>query len=92
MNESYSPPPVEENTNVHGVKPKKKKKCKKRKTLSGDDSQGSPKETKLLAMEARRKQGAGLVSKYKVGDRVKFVSDEGGRMAFRLGSGIDPTR
>jgi hypothetical protein len=69
MNESSSPsPPVETNTCEHGVKTKKKKKCKKRKTLSGDDTQGSPQENKLLALEARRKEGAGLVPKYKVGD------------------------
>ena len=83
MNESSSSsPPVEANTCVHGVKTKKKKKCKKRKTLSGDDTQGSPKETKLLALEARRKQGAGLVPKYKIGDRVKFVNDEGDEWLF----------
>ena len=50
--------------------------------MSGDDTQGSPKETKLLALEARRKQGAGLVPKYKIGDRVKFVNDEGDEWLF----------
>ncbi len=64
------------------MKTKKKKKCKKRKTLSGDDTQGSPQENKLLALEARRKEGAGLAPKYKVGDRVKFSKNEGGEWLF----------
>jgi hypothetical protein len=58
------------------------KKCKKRKTLSGNDTQGNPQENKLLVLEARRKEGAGLVPKYKVGDRVKFSNDEGDEWLF----------
>ena len=50
--------------------------------MSGDDTQGSPKETTLLALEARRKQGAGLVPKYKIGDRVKFLNEEGDEWLF----------
>jgi hypothetical protein len=41
---SSNPPKLlseEANTCVHGVKTKKKKECKKRKTLSGNDAQGS---------------------------------------------------
>ena len=79
---SNSSPSIETNTCEHGVKMNKKKKCKKRKTLSGNDTQASPKETKLLALEDRRNQGAGLVPKYKVGDRVKFSQYEGGEWLF----------
>ena len=79
---SNSSPPIETNTCEHGVKMKKKKKCKKRKTLSGNDTQASPKETKLLALEDRRNQGAGLVPKYKVGDRVKFSQYKEGEWLF----------
>ena len=50
--------------------------------MSGDETQGNPKETKLLVLEARRKQGAELVPKYKIGDRVKFVNDEGDEWLF----------
>ncbi len=48
------------------MKTKKQKKCKKRKTLSDVD-----------VMEARRKEGAGLVPKQEVGVLVKFASEDG---------------
>ncbi len=83
MNESSSSsPPIETNVCEHGVKTKKKKKCKKRKTSNVNDTQGSPQENNLMALEARRKEGAGLVPKYKVGDRVKFSNYEGGEWLF----------
>ncbi len=63
---SSSTLPTETNTCKHGVKTKKQKKCKKRKTLSEGP-----------IMEARKREAARLIPKYEIGEKVRFASDDG---------------
>jgi hypothetical protein len=67
---SSSAPRAETNekghTCKHGVKTKKPRKCKKKKTLSEDP-----------IMEARKREADRLIPKYEVGEKVRFASEDG---------------
>ena len=63
--------PTEKNTCRHGVKTKKQKKCKKRKTLD-----------EVPIMEARKREAAHLIPRYEVGEKVRFSSEDGGYLGW----------